>query len=113
MNKQVTEYISKSPSGHKEILEEVRDIVHAQIKDVKEFYKCRRIVFSKNDKELLYLRDASKYVAVGFFDCSKLSDPKKLLEASGEEMSHMKIIQLNDLDKPQLIEWIEALGKKE
>ncbi|MFA6770794.1 MAG: DUF1801 domain-containing protein [Bacteroidales bacterium] len=110
MNKQVTEYISKAPNGHREILEEARAMVHAQIKDVKEFYKWRRIVFFK-DKELLYLRDASKYVAVGFFDSSKLKDPKNLLEASGEEMSHMKIKRLSDLDKPQLKEWIDVLGK--
>lgn len=111
MNKQVTEYISKAPSGHKEILEEVRAMVHAQIKDVKEFYKWRRVVFSSNDKELLYLRDASKYVAVGFFDSTNLKDPKNLLEGSGEEMCHMKIKQLTDLDRPQLKEWLEALGK--
>lgn len=62
MNKQVSDYINKASSGHKEILEEVRAIIHAQIKEVKEFYKWRRIVFCANDKEFVYLRDASKYV---------------------------------------------------
>lgn len=108
---QVTEYISRAPEGHKEILEEVRNMVHAQIKDVQEFYKWRRVVFCVNNKEFLYLRDASKYVAVGFFDSSKLNDPNNLLEASGEEMSHMKVKKLSDLDKAQLKEWIEVLAK--
>lgn len=110
MNKQVTDYISRAPEGHKEILDEVRAMVHAHIKEVHESFKWRRIVFSLNGKEFLYLRDASKYVAVGFFDSSKLKDPQKLLEASGEEMSHMKIKRLTDLDKTQLKEWLEVLA---
>ena len=64
MNKQVTDYIENAPAGHKEILEELRKIIHQNIEGVEEFYKVRRPVFRKGE-DFAYIRDSSKYVALG------------------------------------------------
>ena len=41
MNKKVTGYISRAPNGHNEIMEEIREMVHASIKKIQKDYKCR------------------------------------------------------------------------
>lgn len=111
MNKQVTDYIENAPTGHKEILEELRKIIHQNIEGVEEFYKVRRPVFRKGE-DFAYIRDSSKYVALGLYDTSYLENYNGLLEGDGEEMRHVKFRKLEDIDHDILNKWFKVIASR-
>lgn len=109
MNTQVTNYIQKAPPGHREILEQLREIIHCTLKEVDEEYKWSRPVFSKGGREFAYIRDASKHVAIGFYDATNLNDPQGFLEGSGKTMKHTKIRKVENLNKEIVVSWLKQL----
>jgi hypothetical protein len=86
-NKQVTTYINDAPAEQKEIMTQLRKLLHTSVTGVQEDFKWSRPVFRKN-RDLAYLKTAKAYVTLGFFQFEKLNDPDGLLEGTGKDMRH-------------------------
>lgn len=108
INEQVSGYINQAPEEQREIMKRVREIVHEQVKGVKEEFKWSRPVFNKGT-DFLYLKTAKSYITVGFFNFHKLDDPDNQLEGTGKNMRHIKVKKHDDLDEDLLKKWIEML----
>ena len=109
MSPQVTDYINQSPAGQKIIMEEVRQLIHQTVPEVKESFKWSRPVFG-TVKDFAYLKTAKAYVTLGFMNFKKLEDPNNLLEGTGKEMRHIKIRKPGDIDKDLLKKWFKTLA---
>jgi hypothetical protein len=109
MNKQVTNYINQAPDEQKKIMESIRKIIHESVKGVEEEFKWSRPVF-KAAKDFAYFKTAKAYLTLGFFNYQKLDDPDKLLEGTGNDMRHIKIKKLSDIDKNLLKKWFKVLS---
>lgn len=110
MNDQVTEYINNAPAGQKEIMEQIRKIIHDTLPGLTESYKWSRPIFSAG-KDVAYLKATKAYVTLGFFHFDKLEDPNNLLEGTGKDMRHIKLKKAEDIDKALLKKWFTALAK--
>lgn len=110
MNNQVSEYINCAPTGQKEVMERIRQLIHASVPHVLETFKWSRPVFSAN-KDFAYLKTSKVYVTLGFFNFEKLDDPNKLLEGTGEDMRHIKIKTAKDIDDSLLTKWFKSASE--
>jgi hypothetical protein len=110
MNEQVSGFISQSPAEQREIMEEVRKIIHDTVKDVQEEFKWSRPVFRKAS-DFAYFKTAKGYVTLGFFQSQKLDDPDGLLEGTGKDMRHIKLRKPEDVDTELLKKWVRILAE--
>jgi hypothetical protein len=65
----------------------------------------------KQSEHFCWISPASKHVTFGFNCGAELSDPKKLLEGTGNAFRHVKLASLADLDKPALRALVVAAVK--
>ncbi|MBX0331792.1 DUF1801 domain-containing protein [Pontibacter sp. HSC-14F20] len=106
MHPQVTDYINASEK-HKETLEALRQLLHDTVPGVTEEFKWGRPVF-RSSKDFTYLKTAKTYITLGFFHFDKLNDPNGLLEGTGKDMRHIKIKNVQDIDRELLSDWFKA-----
>ena len=104
MNNQVTSYIQQAPEEQRKIMDAVRQLIHESVNDVQEEFKWSRPVFRKG-QDFAYLKIASTYVTLGFFQYQKLDDPDHLLEGSGKDMRHIKLKKAEDINSKLLRKW--------
>lgn len=104
-NTAVSAYIEKQPSPQKEVLAELRKLIHASVKGVKEEIKWGRPVYGLK-KDFCYLKAEKNYVTLGFMDFNKLSDPEGRLEGTGKSMRHVKIGSIVDIDNMLFSNWL-------
>ncbi len=110
MNEQVTQYINEAPEEHKQIMHELRQLLHEAVSQVEESFKWSRPIFSTHTS-FAYLLANKNHVNLGFNDASKLNDPKGLLEGTGKDMRHIKIKKVADIDRELMVEWFKAAAK--
>lgn len=101
MNERVTEYISEAPEAQKEIMEELRRIIHKEVTSVTENFKWSRPVFS-TDTGFAYFKIAKSYLTFGIFKFDKIKYNRHLLEGTGKDMRHIKIKKIDDI-QPTII----------
>lgn len=106
-NAEVTAYIEKQPSPQKEILHELRQLIHASVAGVKEELKWGQPVYGLK-KDFCYLKAAKSHVNLGFMDFTKLTDPDGRLEGTGKSMRHVKIKTRADIDTILFNNWLQA-----
>lgn len=109
-NAEVTEFINKAPSGQREIMEAVRELIHKNINNVTEEFKWGRPVF-KAKNNFAYLKNTKAYVNLGFFNYEKLRDSENRLEGTGKDMRHIKLKSIKDIDSALLSEWFKAAAE--
>ncbi|CAN5222023.1 hypothetical protein BH09BAC1_BH09BAC1_02960 [soil metagenome] len=110
MNELVTQYINEAPEEHKQIMQEVRQLLHQAVPQVQESFKWSRPVFG-TDKDFAYFKAAKSYVSLGFYDASKLNDPNGLLEGTGKAMRHIKIKKAADIDRELMLGWFKRIAE--
>ena len=110
MNPEVTAYINNATAEQKEIMTQIRSLLHTSVTGVQEDFKWSRPVFRKNH-DFAYLKTAKAYVTLGFFRFEKLNDPDGLLEGTGKDMRHIKIKKPGDINPSLLHEWFMAAAK--
>lgn len=110
MNTQVTDYINQSPDEQRKIMEEIRRLIHGSVDGVTEEFKWSRPVFKKS-KDFAYLKIAKSYVTLGFFNFTKIDDRHNKLEGIGQEMRHIKIKTMSDIDSSLLKQWFLAVSQ--
>jgi hypothetical protein len=108
MNEQVTAYIEGAPEEQRRIMETVRKLVHATVKEVREDFKWGRPIFA-TAKDFAYFKTAKAHVTFGFMQAGKLDDPDGRLEGTGKDMRHIKLRTLSDVDATLLKKWLKAL----
>src|SRR5690554_6763331 len=113
MNAQVTDYINTAPAEQKEIMEQIRKLIHQNVPGASEEFKWSRPIF-KTDKEFAYLQANKNHVNLGFYKgFEKLNDPNRLLEGTGKTMRHIKLRKIEDVDEKLLSEWFKTLCEEE
>lgn len=110
MNQHVTHYINNAPETQKEIMKEIRSLIHASIQDVVEDFKWNRPVY-RVTKDFAYLKSAKNHVTVGFFNAENIDDPDNLLVGSGKDMKHIKLKSVDDINSEVLIRWLRAVAE--
>jgi len=110
MNPQVSEYINAAPEAQKQIMEQLRKLIHKAIPNVKEEFKWSRPVFNAG-KDFAYFKTTKIALTLGFSDYKKLHDPENLLEGTGKNLRHLKIKKPEDINQELLIEWFKAAVK--
>ncbi|MEE9429494.1 MAG: DUF1801 domain-containing protein [Melioribacteraceae bacterium] len=108
-NIDVTNYISNATEKQIEILETLRELIHKSVAGVSEQIKWGFPVFKKT-KDFVYLRFSKKHITLGFFNIAKIADPNNLLEGSGSTLKHIKIKNVNEINKEILSEWLKAIA---
>lgn len=110
MNEQVTAFINNASAEQKEIMLQIRQLIHNSVTDVQEDFKWSRPVFRKG-KDFAYLKTAKAYVTLGFFQYQKLNDPDGLLEGTGNDMRHIKIKKSSDINPTLLKDWFTVAAQ--
>ncbi len=86
---EATTYIQNS--NHPRILVELRDILK-RYSTLNEEFKWNMPVYTINDKDICYIKDTKKGVNVGFTKAQQLNDVARLLEGTGKDMRHIKLL---------------------
>lgn len=107
-NQKITEYISKASVEQIATLETLRQLIHDTVENVTEEIKWNMLVFGKT-KDFAYLRFSKKHITLGFYNIDKLIDPDNKLEGEGNKLKHIKITQLDNKLKQQIIEWLKQI----
>lgn len=107
-NPLVTDYVNNADSKQKELLEQIRALIHKSVPDTRENIKWGFPVFSKN-KDFAYLRFAKKHITLGFYHIDKIDDPDQLLEGDGNTLKHIKIKSSADINEELLTKWFKSI----
>lgn len=109
--KEVTEYISSAKEDQQPILEELRQLVGETVENTTEAIKWRMPVFTRGNN-FAYMRHTKNHVTFGFtIHIDRLHDPKQLLEGEGKTTKHVKIEELDDKMKQQIVQWLLEIIK--
>lgn len=106
-NKKVTEYINSSSTEQVEILNTLRQLIHATISGTKEDIKWGIPVFTKT-KIFTYLRSTKNHISLGLYNIDRINDPNGLLEGTGKSMRYLKIAKVEDINEKLIKEWLKA-----
>ena len=106
-NTEITEYIEKAPGEKKEIMQAIRKLIHDSVPEVEEEFKWSRPVF-KTKKDFAYLKAAKAHVTLGFNNYQLLKDKKNLLQGTGEDMRHVKLKSMADIDEELFRDWFKT-----
>jgi len=109
-NTQVTEYIEKAPGETQKIMETVRKLIHDCVPDLVEEFKWSRPIF-KTHKDFAYLKAAKSHVTLGFNNYQLLNDKDNRLEGTGEDMRHVKLKSVDDIDNELFMEWFKTVSQ--
>jgi hypothetical protein len=109
MDGKVDKYMEKQVSPQKEILLEIRRILHTTISSLDEKMRWGVPTFSGGKFYIVALKD---HVNFGFAINGLNDDEIKLFEGKGKTMRHIKIHSLEDIDKKNLVCLIELVNKK-
>jgi hypothetical protein len=109
MSENVDRYIEKQVSPQKDILVEIRRIVHATLPDPDEKMRWGVPTFASGKFYIVALKD---YVNLGFAITGLSKDEIKLFQGTGKTMRHIKINSLEDIDENKLVDLIELVYNK-
>jgi hypothetical protein len=111
MNPQVTNYIESATEEQKAIMEVLRQLIHQEVRSVREDFKWSRPVFS-TDKDIAYFKTAKAYVTFGFMQAEKIKEGLHFLEGTGKDMRHIKIKKVSEIDAKLLTGWLKDMIAK-
>ena len=106
--KNVSDYINRAAKDQVATLEELRKLIHENVKDVSETIKWNMPVFS-SATNIAYLRFSKNHITLGFYNIEKLKDPENLLEGEGNTLKHIKIKILTPQLKKQISSWLQQI----
>ncbi|MBN1785071.1 MAG: DUF1801 domain-containing protein [Candidatus Bathyarchaeota archaeon] len=109
MYKQVIEYIAGQESPQKEILHEIRRIIHGKLESSEEKMRWGVPTFAGGKFYVVALKNQ---VNVGFAITGLTNNEMKLFEGTGKTMRHIKIHSLEDVDEKKLAYLIELVNNK-
>ncbi len=99
-NQQIINEILRSYTKNvSEIVNQLRKLIKEACPQLKEVGKIgwRNITYEHNGI-VCYIKAFTKYVNLGFYKGNSLSDPLGLLEGTGKNLRHIKIIRMEDIN---------------
>src|SRR5690606_18441907 len=111
-NEQLTAYITDAPEEKREIMENIRGLIHQYVENEIEEFKWNKPVL-RTTKDFAYLQANKNNITLGFTkNNDKIQDPNNLLEGTEKTMRHIKIKNTSDIDGELLGEWIKTVTIK-
>ena len=108
--KSVDEYAASFPGWQAEAINSIRQIIREAAPKASESIKWAQPVWEENGP-MMWLKAYKTYVNLGFWRGVELTDPKGLLEGTGDLMRHVKINSLEDLNKPAITKFAKQAAK--
>jgi hypothetical protein len=106
-NEQVTNYIEQAPAPFKEVMEQLRALIHESVPEVTEEFKWSQPVF-RCTKDFCYFKVTKNHVNLGFMEAQKLNDPEGVLEGTGKSMRHVKLKDIAAIRELLFKAWFKA-----
>ena len=103
--KTVEDYLAGLERWKADVVSRVRQIVLATAPQAKESIKWAQPVYQTNGP-FCYVKAFKRAVNFGFWRGVDLKDPKGLLQGSGEQMRHVKLTGLDDIDEEALAAFV-------
>lgn len=105
------EWFDAAPESQRPILETLRRLILSATSHIAEEVKWSRPCYSTSRGLFCYLHRTKSHVTIGFQQGASLKDPKNLLDGTGKEMRHVKIVASNGLDQPAVLKLIQQASK--
>jgi len=112
METRIKELTDSLPPRKHQLAMKIREIILKSYPSFKETIKWGNLTFVSNGNIAnIYAYDKTDYINVAFFQATKLSDPKKLLQGTGKSMRHLKMNSEKDIDEKQIAAWVKETIK--
>jgi hypothetical protein len=102
----IDEYAKGLDDWRGQVVEALDALIRQAAPEASGSIKWAQPVYEK-DGPFAYIRAFERTVNLGFWRGIDLSDPKGLLEGTGDRMRHMKIESAEDVDKAQFTAWVQ------
>jgi hypothetical protein len=106
--------VSGSSNHVKKIANRLRELIIDVYPDVVEVpWPKQRIVGygvgpKKMSEHFCYIGAHRDHVNLGFYHGAELSDPEHLLEGSGKKLRHIKVREIEEIDRPALGQFVQS-----
>lgn len=108
MDPLVKEYINKQPSPQKEICLKLREIIMKTLPNTNEEMKWGTPVYCGHK---IYIGSFKKQVNLGFQIKGLSEEEVSELQGTGKTMKHIKIFNLDDIDKEKIKKFIKLVAQ--
>lgn len=102
----VDEYLANIDERLRAVAEEVRRIILDELTDSDEAIMWSQPTYRVAGKHVAYLKATKKHVSFGLTQGRQLDDPEGRLEGSGQQMAHVKLTTLDDIDEQRFRTWL-------
>lgn len=109
-DKTVDNYIAELPETQAEMVREVRQIILKAAPEAEESIKWAQPVYEINGP-FAYIKAFKNSVNFGFWRGVDINDPDGLLQGSGEKMRHVKLNNLDDINEPIFVNFVQQAVK--
>jgi hypothetical protein len=107
----VDDYIANIDPGLRPVAEEVRRIILDELPDSEEAIKWSQPTYRVAGKHVAYLKATKKHVSFGLTQGRQLDDPQGRLEGGGQQMAHVKLTGLDEIDEDLFRGWLREAAK--
>ena len=108
--KTVDNYIAQLDNWQAQLVSEVRQIILKAAPEADESIKWAQPVYEINGP-FAYIKAFKNSVNFGFWRGVEISDPKGLLQGSGEKMRHFKLTNLEDINEAVFADYVQQAVK--
>ncbi|MDY6921608.1 MAG: DUF1801 domain-containing protein [Pseudomonadota bacterium] len=107
MSDKISEFIYSFDDEKREIISKLRELASKLSNGANEDIKWNALCLFKGERAFVGIMPYKKYVSVIFDRGSELEDQIGVLEGKGKQMRHIKIHQLDDIDRKHVAHYIE------
>ncbi|HEX2028065.1 MAG TPA: DUF1801 domain-containing protein [Nitriliruptorales bacterium] len=107
----VDEYIAGIDESLRPVAEEVRRIIVDELPDSDEAIKWSQPTYRVAGKHVAYLKATKKHLSFGLTQGRQLDDPDGRLQGGGQQMAHVKLTTLDDIDEDQFRDWLRQAAE--
>lgn len=94
------EWFEALPDSKRVILLSLRQLITSSAEGIVEEIKWSRPCYRTEDGPVCYLYHTEAHCTLGFNRGTSLTDQKQLLEGTGKDMRHIKVVSADDVDEP-------------
>ena len=103
--KTVDSWMFELEPGLRTIARTLRKLILMTVPNLSESIKWGNPCYERGGR-VCYLAATDKYVSLGFFKGTRLSDPAGRIEGTGKKMRHVKVRSLEDIETDQFMAWV-------
>jgi len=107
----VNRWFDAAPADQRPILDALRELLLSAAPDVAESLTWNCPWYSTANGLFCYLQRRKTYVTLGFRRGTSLKDPKRLLEGTGNDMRHVKLLTLAEAQNAAIQRLVKQAAK--